>query len=86
MPRSGAVSGLSAAAASSTSTPIAAAAAKPHLTYFGGPVLSHVKIVGVVWGSGTYQPQVTATTTPNVSGFLGGLANSAYMDLSLIHI
>jgi hypothetical protein len=35
-----------------SSAPIADAANKPKLTYYGGPVLPHVRIYAVYWGSG----------------------------------
>ncbi len=32
-----------------------------HLTYYGGPVLTGIKSVDVLWGSGSYQPFVSGT-------------------------
>ncbi len=51
-----------------------------NLTYFGGPVISNVRIVMVLYGSGTYLPQVALTTTPNMATFYAGVTNSPYMD------
>ena len=51
--------------------------AKAGLTmqYFGGPVLSAVKVEVVFWG-----PSVAPATVAGISGFLGALANSTYVD------
>ena len=47
-----------------------------HLSYFGGRVVSNMQVVQVLWGSGTFEPHVTATTTPSIASFyqqaLGG--------------
>jgi hypothetical protein len=58
----------------------AAAPSGAHLTYFGGRVLSNVQVVQVVYGPGTYLPQVTGNTAPNVSSFYAGVTNSPYID------
>ena len=47
----------------------------PRMLYYGGPVLSHVKIVSVIWGSG-----VNATTVSKIGGFLGAVADSTFLD------
>ena len=58
---------------------VAAAASKPHLTYYGGPVIQKVRIYKVLYGStGTYQSFVTATAAPSVASFLTYLPTSAY--------
>src|SRR5580692_9467942 len=43
-----------------TNGPTPAAAPSAHLTYFGGPVISNVKIITVFWGSAatTFQTQL----------------------------
>jgi hypothetical protein len=51
-----------------------------HVAYFGGPVLSHVKVYAVRYGTGTNLPQVASTATPSVSSFLNGVVNSPYLD------
>src|ERR1700704_5282475 len=56
----------------------AAAPAGAHLTYFGGRVLSHVQVVQVIYGSGTYLPQTTSTGSPSVGSFFTQVNNSAY--------
>ena len=57
-----------------------AAPATSHLTYYGGPVISNVEVVMVLWGSGTYDPSVQQTSSPSLATFYGGVTNSAYMD------
>lgn len=62
---------------------VAAAPAGAHLTYFGGPVISNVHVVEVLYGSGSYLPEVAGTTTPNMETFFSDLtgANSGYVSL-----
>jgi hypothetical protein len=64
----------------SAAAPIQAAASSAHLTYYGGPVISNVKVVKVEYGAGTYQSFVTATGTSSMAGFWAGVTNSAYFD------
>ena len=52
----------------------------PHLLYWGGRLLAHVKVVVVVWGSGHYLTQVTRTSAPNVPSFFANGTNSRYLD------
>jgi hypothetical protein len=58
----------------------AAAPAGAHLSYFGGRVVSNIHVVEVIYGAGTYLPQVTSTTAPNIPSFYQGVTNSAYFD------
>ncbi|HEY6352071.1 MAG TPA: hypothetical protein VI636_21965, partial [Candidatus Angelobacter sp.] len=60
-----------------------AAPAGAHLTYFGGPVISNVHVVQVLYGSGSYNAQVAGTSTPSMGNFFGDLtgANSGYITL-----
>ena len=58
----------------------AAAPSGAHLTYYGGRVVSNIQVVQVVYGSGTYLPQVTGNTTPTVSSFYAGVTSSPYVD------
>jgi len=62
---------------------VAAAPAGAHLSYFGGPVISNVHVVEVLYGSGSYLPQVAGTTTPNMETFYSDLTgtNSGYISL-----
>jgi hypothetical protein len=50
------------------------------LAYYGGRVVSNMQVVGVIWGKGTYLPQVTSTTAPNMASFYQQILNSAYVD------
>ena len=60
-----------------------AAPAGAHLTYFGGPVISNVHVVQVLYGSGSYNAQVAGTTSPTMGNFYGDLTgpNSGYTSL-----
>jgi len=60
-----------------------AAPAGAHLSYFGGPVISNVHVVQVLYGSGSYNSQVAGTTSPTMGNFYGDLtgANSGYVSL-----
>jgi hypothetical protein len=60
-----------------------AAPAGAHLTYFGGPVISNVHVVQVLYGSGSYNAQVAGTATPSMGNFFGDLTgpNSGYVTL-----
>jgi hypothetical protein len=60
-----------------------AAPAGAHLTYFGGPVISNVHVVQVLYGSGSYNAQVAGTSTPSMGNFYGDLTgtNSGYTSL-----
>jgi len=62
---------------------VAAAPAGAHLSYFGGPVISNVHVVEVLYGSGSYLPQVAGTTTPNIETFFSDLTgtHSGYISL-----
>src|SRR5581483_7201234 len=62
--------------------PIAfAAPAGAHLTYFGGPVISNVHIVEVLYGSGSYLPQVSQTATPSIASFFSDITSSGFITL-----
>jgi hypothetical protein len=54
-----------------------------HLTYFGGPVISNVHVVQVLYGSGSYNAQVAGTATPSMGNFFSDLTgtNSGYVSL-----
>ncbi len=58
-----------------------AAPAGAHLSYFGGPVISNVHVVQVLWGNGAFAPQVSGTTTPSIASFFTDITNSTYMDM-----
>src|SRR6267142_1210853 len=59
-------------------TPFAAPAGA-HLTYRGGPVISNVQVYQVLYGSGCYAPQISATTTPSIASFFGDIGNSTFL-------
>ena len=56
------------------------AASMPHLTYYGGHVLSHVKVDVVVWGSWSYPATVPLTGKRSVSSFFAGVTASPHLD------
>ena len=60
-----------------------AAPAGAHLTYFGGPVISNAHVVEVLYGSGSYLPQVSSTAAPSIASFFSDLlgASSGYISL-----
>src|SRR6185437_1491052 len=60
-----------------------AAPAGAHLSYFGGPIISNVHVVQVLYGSGSYNAQVAGTTSPTMGQFYGDLtgSNSGYVSL-----
>jgi hypothetical protein len=60
-----------------------AAPAGAHLTYFGGPIISNVQVVQVLYGSGSYNAQIAGTTSPTMGQFYGDItgANSGYITL-----
>jgi hypothetical protein len=64
-----------AAARAAQSKPDAQAATPRTMLYFGGPVLSHVKVVAVMWGA-----DVDPTTSAKIGDFLAAAVNSTFMD------
>ena len=52
-----------------------------HLTYYGGPVISNVHVVEVLYGPGSYDPQIAGTSTPTLGKFFTDLTNSGYISL-----
>jgi len=48
--------------------------------YWGGAVLKNVKVIGVIYGAGTFLPQMSGAA-PSVESFLTEVTNSTYMDL-----
>jgi hypothetical protein len=53
-----------------------AAPAGAHLTYFGGPIISNVQVVQVLYGSGSYNAQIAGTTSPTMGQFYGDITGS----------
>ncbi len=62
------------------STGPTSAAGTAHLTYYGGRVVSNTRVVQVLWGSGSYVPNVSSTSSPSIATFFQGVLNSAYLD------
>ena len=52
----------------------------PHLDYYGGHVLSHVKVDLVVWSSWSYGKTVPLTGKHSMSSFFAGITASKYLD------
>jgi hypothetical protein len=65
------------------SAPNGSAPVGAHLSYFGGPVVSNAHIVQVLYGTGSYNPQVAGTSGPTMGNFFGDLlgTNSGYISL-----
>jgi hypothetical protein len=61
-------------------SPAGAATSTPRLMYYGGRVVSHVKIDVVVWSSWSYGTTVPLTGHRSIASFAGGIANSPYLD------
>jgi N-acetylneuraminic acid mutarotase len=51
-----------------------------HLQYFGGRIVSNIQVVQVIYGSGSYIPEVLSTSTPSMATFYQGVLNSPYVD------
>lgn len=49
-------------------TPLAGPAGA-HLTYYGGRIVPGIRVIEVLWGSGSYDPKVTSTGTPSLASF-----------------
>ncbi len=61
-----------------------AAPAGAHLSYFGGPIISNVQVVQVLYGSGSYNAQVAGTTTPTMGNFYSDITGSGSGLVSLL--
>jgi hypothetical protein len=55
-------------------------AAVPKLSYYGGHVLSHVKVEAVVWSSWSYPKSVALTGPKSIASFFAGVTKSKYLD------
>jgi hypothetical protein len=58
----------------------ATAVPRAHLEYLGGPVISNVQVVMVLWGPGRYAPFVTGEASPSIASFFAGVTSSPYLD------
>jgi hypothetical protein len=61
-----------------------AAPAGAHLSYFGGPIISNVQVIQVLYGSGSYNSQVAGTTSPTMGNFFGDIVGSNSGLISLL--
>jgi hypothetical protein len=58
-----------------------AAPAGAHLTYFGGPIISNVQVIQVLYGSGSYNPQVAGSTSPTMGNFFADITSTGLISL-----
>jgi hypothetical protein len=58
----------------------AGASTQPHLTYYGGRVLSHVKVDLVVWDRWSYPRSVPLNGKRSISSFFAAITGSKYLD------
>src|ERR1043166_4228607 len=61
-----------------------AAPAGAHLSYFGGPIISNVQVIQVLYGSGSYNSQIAGTTSPTMGNFFGDIVGSNSGMISLL--
>jgi hypothetical protein len=54
--------------------------ALPHLRFYGGHVLTNVKVDVVVWGSWGYSSSVPLTGSHSIASFFGAVTASPYID------
>jgi len=52
------------------------APAGAHLNYYGGPIITNVQVVQVLYGSGSYEPHVAGTSSPTMGQFFGDFTGS----------
>jgi Bacterial Ig-like domain (group 3) len=52
-----------------------------HVDYFGGPVISNVHIVQVLYGTGSFLPNIAGTATPTLGQFFTDVTQSSLMDM-----
>jgi hypothetical protein len=52
-----------------------------HVDYFGGPVISNVHIVEVLYGAGAYLPNIAGTATPTMANFFTDITQSTFFDM-----
>ncbi|MBZ5494107.1 MAG: hypothetical protein LAO76_24555 [Acidobacteriia bacterium] len=58
-----------------------AAPAGAHLTYFGGPIISNVQVIQVLYGSGSYNSQIAGTTSPTMGNFFADITSTGLISL-----
>jgi hypothetical protein len=52
------------------------APAGAHLNYYGGPIITNAQVIQVLYGSGSYDPQVAGTSSPTMGQFFGDFTGS----------
>jgi hypothetical protein len=58
-----------------------AAPAGAHLSYFGGPIISNVQVIQVLYGSGSYNPQVAGSSSPTMGNFFADITSTGLISL-----
>jgi hypothetical protein len=58
-----------------------AAPAGAHLSYFGGPIISNVQVVQVLYGSGSYNTQVAGSSSPTMGNFFTDITSTGLISL-----
>ena len=58
-----------------------AAPAGAHLTYRGGPIISNVQVIQVLYGSGSYNPQIAGTSSPTMGNFFSDITTTGLITL-----
>jgi hypothetical protein len=52
-----------------------------HLTYRGGPIISNVQVIQVLYGSGSYNAQIAGTSTPTMGNFFSDITSTGLITL-----
>lgn len=58
-----------------------AAPAGAHLTYFGGPIISNVQVIQVLYGSGSYNAQIAGSSSPTMGNFFADITSTGLITL-----
>src|SRR6478609_7664329 len=58
-----------------------AAPAGAHLSYFGGPIITNVQVIEVLYGSGSYNSQVAGNTSPTMGNFFADITSTGLISL-----
>jgi hypothetical protein len=74
----GSVAAQRAAAESAFSAGTSARISRKALTYYGGPIVKNIKVIQVLYGTGTYQSFVQGTGSGTMAAFYGGVVGSPY--------
>jgi hypothetical protein len=51
------------------------------VSYFGGPVISNVHVVAVLYGTGNYLPNISSTNPPSIASFFTDVPVSSLFDM-----